>query len=522
MSFSSGFKDGFSYYMMMAENERKRKEEERMSQLTDVRIESERADIETEKLRQKDYRLSIEGREETKRLSTLTPEQLETKPPESLTFKELELMNTFKVNALNLDTAQLQNDQERAVYDQTMGQIEDANDQKSVTQLINIYRLLSDGVVNETVAASMLEEPLYYLRDNVDFTKFVSEDYMNGWERIAPKIEAGNFEAIVEQDSDVLSTIFQERLNVFKGKEFVSKDGKRGTIDSVVFSGDFDALEGTPNLLVGGKFLVKYDGQDELTEEMSYLPDNARAAKEIRQDIEGSDAKVVSVADIVDRVAAEKDFAMYAVNNPSVFRVFKEASKGMVNYKGDQSLIEAQVKTHSTFKKEGEAYIGNVFSGAEAARDQALGLDTDNEFYKFLYLKETDLASKYIEKNGDIYQLKEGATLDGFRDDMVSKYADPVKIQAQVANLYAEYGDLARFSDGRKPFYFNNGEVFRFDTSKENFDMRMSERLDNYDSIKDDAEAAWQRAGYAPGTWESLDDEKYLAFMISYLDSRGL
>jgi len=519
MSFSSGFKDGFSYYMMLADNERKKEEGERMGRLTESRIA-------TESLRQEDYKLSIEQRKDQERMSKLTPGELKDRPQENLTFTELQLINNSKVDALKLSTAETKNDTERLVYDQTMSQIQDADDQKSVTQLINIYRLLSEGQINETVAASMLEEPLYFLRDNLDFTKFVDDKYMNGWERIAPKIEAGDFTSIVEQDSDVLSTIFKERLNLFQGKDFVSKDGKKGTIESVSFSGDFDAIKGTTNLLVGGKFMVKYEGQDDLVEEMSYLPDNARASKEIRQDMEGDDAKAVSVADVVDRVAAEKDFAMYAVNNPGVYRVFKEAAKGMVNYKGDQSLINAQVEQHRKMKKEGETYIGNVFSGAESARESDL-LDPDNAFYRHLYLKETDLAKKYIEKIDDgtgdfVYNLREGESLDKFKDDLVMKYADPAKITAEVANLYSTYGNLAQFSDGRQPFYMLNGNVFRFDTKRDDFDNSMSQKINNYETIKSEAAAQFQQAGYEPGTWESLDDEKYLAFMTAYLKSRGL
>ena len=102
------------------------------------------------------------------------------------------------------------------------------------------------------------------------------------------------------------------------------------------------------------------------------------------------------------------------------------------------------------------------------------------------------------------------------------KYADPAKITAEVANLYSTYGNLAQFSEGRQPFYRLNGNVFRFDTKKDDFDNTMSQKIDNYETIKSEAAAQFQQAGYEPGTWESLDDEKYLAFMTAYLKSRGL
>jgi len=530
MSFSSGFKDGFSYYTALAD----RRDEEK---LTESRLQ-------TESLRQESLRESLAATREERSLLSLTEtdlpkldtgevdvsklslrqrEQLSKTKASEFNFNEIQ-PKLLEEADLKLKSATVKYKTDQATYDELLKSIDSQEDKKAVTRVIDTQRLLSEGKINPEVAASFLEEDLLTLRDNLDFTKFVSEDYMLGWQRIAPKLETGDLESIAREDKDVLTKIFSERLQLFKGKDFVSKDGRRGIIQDVSFSGDFDSINQSRNLLVGGNYKVLFEGDTEATEVFSYLPDNARAAKEIREDIAGDDAKVVSVADVVDKVAAEKDFAMFAINNPQVLETYKYAAKGAISFEGPRKDIKNQVETYFKIKKEGETRVGNVFKNAETARSGSDAMDGGESAYlESLYKQETNLASKYIQVEQDefgdtVYSLKEGLDLGSFQDDLVKKYADPSTLSAQVANAYAEFGNLSELADGRKPFYLYEGEVFRLDTPKDEVNVALRRKITNFDAVKQTASQAFESVyGYGLDD-DKVTDEMYLAFMTEYLN----
>lgn len=523
MSFSSGFFDGFNYYTKLADIDRKDKLAE--------------SQLETEKLRRESYQSTIDFNEERLKLQRTTPAELDQIPEEERTFSQLDLIADRKIKAWNLDkakvdlgTSKINNETAQANLDNTLATIEDENERKAVETIVNIYQRLSNGDVNPTVAASILEEPFMVLREGgiYDFTKYGDENYVRGWERIAPKLESGDLESIATNDADVLTNIFKERLDLFKGKSFVSADGRKGKIESVSLDGTFDGIANSSNMLVGGSFNVKFDGDEETTEVFSYLPDNARSLTEIKEDKTSDDAKVVSVADIVDRVSAEKEFMMHAINNPSVMRTIIAASKGAVNYKGDSKLIEQMAKTHFDLKEKGETYIGTVENNAQKAKLAAqkdLG-NPDSAYYGSLFNQEPEIASEFIETSTDefgetLYTLIDGVTLDGFRDKLVEKYANPQKIYAQVSSAYSTYDNLLDRSNGRPAFHFYKGEHFLFDTSKEELDTSLRSKIPNYDSVKAQAGEAFE-ALYGTGSFENADPEQYLSFMTAYLTRLGI
>ena len=521
MSFSSGFKDGFNYYMSLVDKERKDK-------LTE-------SQLEIDQLRRESYQSTINFNEERLRLSQTTPEELEAKPPEKRSYSEIELISKAKADALNLDkleldldTADINNQVAQAQLDSTLAAIEDQEAKDALAKVININRRLSSGKINSTVAASLLEEPIIVLREAgiFDFTKYGDEDYVRGWERIAPKLEAGDLESIATNDADVLTNIFKEPLNVYKGKTFVAADGRKGIIESVALNGTFDAIPQSANTLVGGTFNVKFEGSDEATEVFSYLPDNARSLSEIKEDRTSTDAKVVSVADIVDRVSAEKEFMMFAINNPAVMDTIIEAGKGATNYKGDPDKVEKMVNTHFDIKQRGEEHIGTVMTAANKAREEAAASMIGNPQSAFLqvyYLKENEIASDFIEQvpgelEGEFeYALIEGRTIDGLQDRMVEKYANPAKIYGLVADAYNIFEEVEDMG-GRKPFYFYKGENFRFDTKKEELDAQL--RLlegESFEQIKEGAAERYESI-YGVGSFDTITDEVYLSYMTAYLE----
>ena len=521
MSFSSGFKDGFSYYMSLADKERK-------DRLTE-------SQLDTDQLRRESYQSTIDFNQERLNLQRTTPADIAAIPEEDRSYAQIELISKSKSDALglkkldlDLDTSDINNQAAQAQLDSTLATIEDQNSKDALAKVININRRLSSGKINPTVAASLLEEELIVLRESgvYDFTKYGDSDYVRGWERIAPKLEAGDLESIAANDADVLTNIFKEPLNVYKGKTFVADDGRKGTIESVALNGTFDAIPQSANTLVGGTFNVKFEGSDEATEVFSYLPDNARSLSEIKEDRTSTDAKVVSVADIVDRVSAEKEFMMFAINNPAVMDTIIEAGKGATNYKGDPDKVEKMVNTHFDIKERGEKYIGTVMTAANKARQESAASlvgNPESAFLQVYYLKENDIASDFIEQvpgelQGEFeYALIEGRTINGLQDRMVEKYANPAKIYGLVADAYNIFEEVEDMG-GRKPFYFYKGENFRFDTKKEELDAQL--RLiegESFEQIKEGAAERYESI-YGAGSFDTITDEVYLSYMTAYLE----
>jgi hypothetical protein len=522
MSFSSGFKDGFGYYMALVDEDRKRKEAELYERDLVRREQVSASQLETEEMRREELQLSIDAQKESKELRGMTLGQLEATPESELTVGKFNLMNELKTNALKLKSADFVQQKDKAILDDTLNKIEDQKERDALMVFINTSRLLQEGVIDEVQAASMLEEPMIHLRNvgALDFSKFAEKDYMNGWQRISPLIEQGDFVGVAQNHSDVLTTIFKERLSSFTGKQFEAADGRKGIIESVSFNGNFNALESDPrNMIVGANFNVKFAGDEEATTVESFLPDNVTGL--IKESQTADDAKVVSVADVVDRVSAEKEVAMSLVNNPSMLKTYIEMGKGALNFKGDDRFVKDQTETYFDLKYEKEKYIGEIFTKAESVRT---GLQGESNYVKALYEADPEIGQQFInlpsEDNAN-YAFKNPGDEALYKNALVKKHANPALLQAEVANAYAEFGNLADRADGKKPFYITDGEVFRFDSSKEDFDYRMGKKVANYAQIKNEAILAWEAARYE-GSLEDADSEVYLAFMTAFINERGL
>lgn len=523
MSFSGGFKDGFGYYMALADEDRKRRQDELYRQDLERRQRVSESQLQTEEMRREQLGLSIEAQKESADLRGMTLADLEATPELEMTAGKFNLMNELKTNALKLESAEFVMEKDKATLESTLATIEDENDKKALMTIMNTNRLLMEGVIDEVQAASMLEEPMIELRNKkaLDFSKFGDDNYIKGWAKISPLIEQGDFVGVAQNHSDVLSNIFKERLSSFNGKQFQDKDGRKGTIESVSFNGNFNALENNPsNMVVGASFNVKFDGDEDVTSVESFLPDNVSDV--IKQTDSVDDARVVSVADVVDRVSAEKEFAMNLVNSPQMFKTYVEMGKGALNFKGDKSLVKAQTDTYFDIKYEKEKYIGEIFKNAESERT---GLQGESNYIKALYESDPEIGRQFIslpDDDNSSYRFNNPGDEGLFKNALVKKHANPSIIMAEVANAYSEFGNLAERADGRKPFYITKGEVFRLDTTREDFDSRMSKRQDiSFEEIKNAAASAWENAGYEDD-FDSMDSEMYIAYMTAYINQRGL
>ncbi len=86
---------------------------------------------------------------------------------------------------------------------------------------MNAYSIAGDTSIDIDVRASKVEEALTQVRPYHDWTKYLDDSYWQGWEKIAPQLESGDFEGIARDHSDVLSVIYKDSSELYKGKEFV-------------------------------------------------------------------------------------------------------------------------------------------------------------------------------------------------------------------------------------------------------------------------------------------------------------
>ena len=521
-TFGSGFKDGFGYYTALANSQQ------------DKLLNEQR--IKTEQLRQEGYSLEMQEKRETKdvRMATIAADSAFSTARaaktdlESKEFIELAPQRRESANLLlESNRAQLQSNQIQ--LEEATRNLTDEKEIEAVTKLINISSLLTDPSVDTDVAASFLEDALIDLRTSVDFTKFKEDSYWQGWEAIAPKLESGDFEAIAKENPDALSSIFSESLNSFNGKNFVSKDGRQGVIQSVSLSGNFDPISGSANTLVEGKYNVLFNGETEPEEVSTYMPDNARNLKTITEDIEGNDAKVVSISDIVDKVAAEKDFAMMLVNNPKMLETFTKASKGATNFKGNSAQIKDKADTYFKLKDGAGIKLGNIFKTAKKAQE-ATSFGSESSFLSSLYDElPFDIASKHIvkevdpyEDDGFVYKYADGSNEALIQDDFTKTYMNPEKLAAEVENTYARFNSFSKKNPGQKAVYqFDGIALIDFDKSRAYIDATLEDTFGKieYDQYRADASILFTKS-YPGKNLEDASDAEFLAFMEAFINRR--
>ncbi len=522
-AFGSGFKDGFGYYTALANLQQ------------DKLLNEQR--IKTEQLRQEGYSLEMQEKRETKDVrmaaiaadSAFSTARAAKTDLESKEFIELAPQRKESANLILESNKNLLEQNKLAVQDATR-KLTDIQEIGAVEQLINVSSLLTDPNIDADVAASFLEDALINLRGSIDFTKFKEDSYWQGWEAIAPKLESGDFEGIAKENPDALSSIFKESLNSFNGKQFISKDGRKGIIQGVKLSGNFDPITGSANTLVEGKYSVMFEGATEPEDVFTYMPDNARNLKTITEDIEGNDAKVVSISDIVDKVAAEKDFAMMLVNNPKMLETFTKASKGAINFKGNSTQINDKAKLYFDLKDAASVKLGTVFKNATDYQGNVFG--GESEFLSSLYSSlPFDVSSKHISREADpydesefIYKYKDGSSAGLIQDDFIKTYINPEKISAQVENAYSRFNSFDKKNPGQKAVYsFDGMALIEFDKSSSYVDAVLEDTFGQvvYDQYKADASILFTKS-YPGKNLEDVTDAQYVAFMEAFINRRRL
>lgn len=514
--FGTGFSQGLNYYTKFAEmQQNKLLDEERLK---------------TERLRQESYQFELEEKKSTQdtriagiesdtEFKSARAEKTRTETDEFIAQANNRKQNAdllLETNKKNLEIADLELTVQGIKTD-------DVVKARAFENLMNVYSIAGDTSIDIDVRASKIEDALTQVRPYIDWTKYLDDSYWQGWEKITPQLESGDFEGIARDHSDVLSVIYKESLDTFKGKDFVAKDGRKGVIQGVKLSGNFNPIPESANSLVGGTYSVLFEGQTEPEDMFTFMPDKAQYAKTIKEDQEGSDAKVVSIADMVDKVSAEKDFAMYLIQSPETFNSLMKASKGSISLTGSAAERKDKVEIYNSEKDKRTKILGDALKQATEFSEEQYG--GESEYLQSLYNSlPAKITTSNIEKTTDeygdeIYAYKNGKNADTLTAEYHKEYLTPEKLSGEIENSYAAFEQLEKRLPGQKAIYSFGPVSMSFDKTKSYVDAILEDSYgaDVYNKYKQDASIQYERA-YNGRSLEDATDAEYLAFMEAFIE----
>jgi len=515
--FGTGFSQGLNYYTKFAEmQQNKLLDEERLK---------------TEKLRQESYQFELEEKKSTQdvRMEGIKSEtDFRTARAEKTRVETDEFIAQAKNRKENAELLLETNKKNLEIADYKLTaeaiKTDDVVRGRAFESLMNAYAIAGDASIDIDVRASNVEEALTQVRPYIDWTKYLDDSYWQGWEKITPQLESGDFEGIARDHSDVLSVIYKDSLDTFKGKDFVAKDGRKGVIQGVKLSGDFNPIPESANSLVGGTYSVLFEGQTEPEDVFTFMPDKAQYAKTIKEDQEGTDAKVVSIADMVDKVSAEKDFAMYLIQSPETFNSLMKASKGSISLTGSPTDKKNKVDIYNSQKDKRTKILGDALKKANDLADEEYS-DPESVYLQSLYNSlPFSITTSNIQKTTDgyggvKYEYKDGKSSDTLVAQYHKEYLNLEKLSGEVENSYAAFEQLEKRLPGQKAMYGFGPVSISFDKTKSYVDAILEDSYgaDVYNKYKQDASIQYERA-YNGRSLEDATDAKYLAFMEAFIE----
>ena len=514
-AFGAGVTTGLNYYTKFAELQQNKLLDEQR--------------IKTEQLRQEGYSLELEEKKKTKdvRMASIEAEssfQTSRAEREGIITKEYASLAENRREAADvlLESNKAQLDKYRLDLDTAKQNAQNESDGRTLEILANTIDHITQGNQPASVLASQIEDSFLQFEDRIDIKAYLEPEISQAWERVTPSMEAGDFESIAKNHPDALTTIFQDNLNFFKGKEFVKADGKKGIIQSVSLTGGFNPIPNSLNTMVEGEYSVLFDGETEPQKINTFLPDNARTLKSINEDTEGVDAKAVSIADIVDSASARKDLAMMMYKNPKILETFNEAIKGISSFKGSQDQISQKVDAYTKMKDSRTTRFGVALKSADKARENPSAINPESDYLQALMAGlPTDVTSRHIEWDADmeIYQYKPNSSISSLQDDYTDTQLNLGKMSAEVESAFSAFEEYKDKPAGLKPLYeFNGMASIQFNKKRPYVDATLSDAFGEkvYDSYKERAAQFFERA-YPGKKLEDASDSQYLHFLEAYI-----
>ena len=412
MSLASGFESGFNMALSLGKLRLQEKEEERKSELFEMQKEEFDLGITSKKL-------DIEK-------------------------SQIELEFAPIKQKLEIDTsiAQINSANALAGYRGALssGLITEQADIKKVNQLKEFSGLMGDMITSaqngdQAVIEDMimrntpLVEKLY--NDGMDVVSILSPKTATAFRNLNPMLQSGNFENIGPSFASDLSQVYKGDLNLFQGKKFKSSDGEEGIIQSVSFNGDIVGQGNGNQAVLGATYSVKVG--DEIKTFEGFLPD--LKSDVISQDVEGVDAKAVSIADATDKMASLRNLVSLGMENPKMFTIAQEFA--------DRRILEITDPAGENVKLDKvsaraiyQAGVDNYTIGrAEALEQSGIDLTQPYEGQEDAVSNFINIFSTYVPN----LQVETEQTDDGTRFVIPSQYRGNLgKYLSSAAPSYAD------------------------------------------------------------------------------------
>ena len=207
-----------------------------------------------------------------------------------------------------------------------------------------------------------------------DLLSMLDHKTFQAFEVLAPIVEGGDFSVFDESHGPHLSQVFKGDLNLFLGKQY-SSPTINGEIVDLNFTGNVQAVGTGETALVEAQYTV-LDKEGTRHKVTGFLPDLATDV--IKHDLDQTDAKAASIADVVDKFGATSQVVMMALKNPGVIKMAQQLNNTkLLSYyppdsKYDTAVIELvrKITADSTSR---------VITGMAQLDDMGVGLDSIND-----------------------------------------------------------------------------------------------------------------------------------------------
>ena len=483
MSLASGFESGFNLALKFNQQQREEEKQEKQFELMDVQLEAAQEDIEASK----------EQRDIRKQELALDKKRTDA------------LIASYDADAL-LKRARAEGYIKQNEADElAAGESEKAQGWREATSLLQFVANLSEN-------PKAREEELYYAQSQFeglkkrgfDFFEIASPKTKQALINLNPVLSTGDFSQLGPSYKDDLTQIYKSQLNLFIGKKFISNDDEEGEIVNVKMNGDIVAKENGLSAVIGATYTVNVDGEEKEFE--GFLPD--LKSNTVRQDLEGDDAKAVSVRDAVDVMTALRSLNIEFDNNPELLRrAEKMGLREIEKYTTFDPKVKDKpdtVTVRNMYDKDMETYI-DAKAVAVANLDLKADYEGQEEAVSDAIAKfQFDMPGLKLEKNDEgLYVIPEE-----YNDNLGEYFASVQPEYNTYKQIVADDPSIAtaQLKPGQRRIYGFGSVGFGFNAKREDYidqlgDLYGRDVIDNL-------------VGLAP---ETLSDEELLDYLYMQL-----
>ena len=475
MSIAEGFESGFN--LALKARAFKTEEEERKRKMS---LEEEKLDIERQTFGLKEQEL------------------------ESVRLRNEAMMRSYDASA-QLNEARAAGQINKNQYDELIaGKSTKAKGWKQVNALLDrLSNLPSDPVARE--------EEFYFvsggakvLKDDfgVDIFEVLSPKTQLAYKNIDPILQSGDFSLFGPEYKDDLTQIYQHDLNQFKGRNFASKDGREGKIKKIQLTGGFSAADEGQASLIEALYTVDINGQEETF--TGFLPDAKSGI--VKEDIEGTDAKAVSVSDAIDVMSALRTITFSFEDKPEVYELIKERAKYKIDESEDEDLTAKDGEDNVTIRQMYFAALDNYTDAKAIAIELGLNFDETQEEQPSAVNQTIKRFSTYmpelkLEQNSEgLYVIPKeyNGHIGKYFASVKPKYEDAVATVNRSPNLSIE-----NLKEDQKAVYVFSSKPIMYNENKDSYIPILKDiyPADDIDRLLDQ------------GTSLDLTDEELLDFL---------